>query len=136
MACSVTACWDMRDKNLDYDELRKLTGQMREVSPNYLADYYPLTEYSLKPDAWIAWQYDNPEKGTGVVHAFRRDQNQEGTQALQLHGLDRDAQYVVKNFDGGNEQTLSGAELEDNGLSVELEKPRSAALYSYHKAAK
>lgn len=135
MACSVTACWDMRDKELNYDELRKLTGQMREVSPNYLADYYPLTPYSLKPDAWIAWQYDNPEQGTGVVHAFRRDQNKESTQALHLHGLDRDAQYVVKNLDSGNEQTLSGAELSDNGLSVELANPRSAALLTYRNAA-
>ncbi len=134
MACSVTACWDMRDKNLDYDKLRKLTGQLREVSPNYLADFYPLTPYSLQPDAWIAWQYDNPEKGTGVVHAFRRDQNQESTHSLQLRGLDRDTKYVVKNLDEDSERTLSGAELADKGLSVELTNPRSAAVISYRKA--
>jgi len=133
MACSVTACWDMRDKNLDYDELRRLTGQMRDVSPEFLADFYPLLPYTLKPDVWIAWQYDNPEEGTGVVEAFRRDQNPESTQTLSLRGLEPEAKYVVTNLDTGEEQTASGSELADTGLTVELPKPRSAALITYHK---
>ena len=37
-----------------------------------LGDYYPLTSYSLQPDHWIAWQFNRPETGDGVVQAFRR----------------------------------------------------------------
>ena len=40
--------------------------------PAIFGDYYPLTPYSLDNTAWIAWQFDCPEKGEGLVQAFRR----------------------------------------------------------------
>jgi len=35
-------------------------------------DYYPRTAYSTAGDAIMAWQFDVPERGTGIVQAFRR----------------------------------------------------------------
>jgi hypothetical protein len=29
--------------------------------------------YSLDRKAWIAWQFDCPERGEGAIQAFRRD---------------------------------------------------------------
>jgi alpha-galactosidase len=61
MVCNMIACWDLRDKNLDYEGLRRLFAQFRDVSPNFLGDFYPLTSYSTDPKVWMAWQYDRPE---------------------------------------------------------------------------
>lgn len=133
MACSVTSCWDMRDETLDYDELRRLTQQMREAAPNFLGDYYPLTDYSTDPDVWMAWQYDRPEEGTGVVLAFRRAQNGDPKQVYRLQGLDPQAAYEVRNVDSDRVAKMSGAELADAGLMIELANPRSAALIAYRK---
>lgn len=70
-ACPIINCnWDVR-KHLDFGLLRRLTERWRDLSPYYLGDYYPLTPYSLEPDAWIAWQFDCPEAGKGIVQAFR-----------------------------------------------------------------
>lgn len=134
LACSVTACWDMRDRNLDYDGLRRLTGQLREASPNFLGDYYPLTPYSVASDVWMAWQYDRPEQGTGVVQAFRRQDNSQDKQTFRLHGLDANAQYLVRNVDSDDEIRMTGAELLNRGLTINLPTPRSAALLMYRKA--
>jgi len=133
MACSVTACWDMRRKDLNYDELRRLTAQLREAAPNFLGDFYPLTTYSERPDVWMAWQYDRPEEGTGVVQVFRREKNQQSMQRLLLHGLDPMARFAVRNADADTETIITGAELVENGLPVELPSPRSAALIFYTK---
>jgi alpha-galactosidase len=64
---------DVRVKDLDYAALRRLVEQWRKVAPYYYGDYYPLTPYSLDKTAWIAWQFDCPEQGEGMVQAFRRD---------------------------------------------------------------
>jgi alpha-galactosidase len=135
MACSVTACWDLRREDLDYDELRRLTGQLREAAPNFLGDFHPLTPYSTQANVWMAWQYDRPKEGAGVVQAFRRDDNQQDFQVFQLRGLDSGGMYQVKNADSGSVAEKSGAELMASGLKVELPRPRSAALIFYHKIA-
>jgi alpha-galactosidase len=134
MACSVTACWDMRDRDLDYDGLRRLTSQLRKASPNFLGDYYPLTPYSVDSNVWMAWQYDRPEKGTGVVQAFRRHDNSQVERTFRLHGLDPNAQYLVRNVDADDEIRMTGAELLNHGLTIKLSNPRSAALLMYRKA--
>jgi alpha-galactosidase len=133
MASNVTACWDVRRKDLNYDELRRLTGQLLEASPNFLGDFHPLTPYSVQADDWIAWQYDRPEEGTGVVQAFRRDDNQQASQAYRLKGLDEDSTYEVKNADEKTTAEMSGKELMESGLTIDLPRPRSAALIFYRK---
>ena len=67
-----TACFDVRRTDLDYDMIRRVMGQWREFAEYYYGDYYPLTSYSLENDVWMAWQFDCPELGEGMVQAFRR----------------------------------------------------------------
>jgi alpha-galactosidase len=133
MASNLTACWDVRRKDLNYDKMRLLTSQFREASPSFLGDFYPLTSYSVRPDAWMAWQYDRREKGKGIVQAFRREANSESTQVFELRGLDPDAQYELTIADDGDGAVTTSAELEGATLTVELRKPRSAALIYYRK---
>ncbi len=65
--------WDMRNKGLDYAQARKLIGQWRQVAPYLFGDFYPLTNYSTTNSVWMAWQFDCPERGEGLVQAFRRE---------------------------------------------------------------
>ncbi len=134
MASSVTACWDMRRKDLDYNELRRFTGQLREAAPYFvLGDFYPLTPYSLKGDVWIAWQYNRPNEGTGIVQAFRREGNTETKQSFQLQGLDPAAKYELTVADNTGTPVVAKAELMGSNLTIEMPKPRSAALVFYRK---
>ena len=53
------------------------------------------------PALWLAWQFDVPEKGEGMVQAFRRDKSAFESARFPLAGLDAEARYVVTNLDSG-----------------------------------
>ena len=91
--------WDMRRRDVDYNRLRQLIAQWRQIAPDYFGDYYPLTSYSLEKDAWIAWQFDRPEAGEGVVQAFRHADSSYESARLRLRGLEPNAQYTITNMD-------------------------------------
>src|SRR5439155_22725405 len=75
MGPDVTLSCDARRKDLDRDLLRKLVAEWRQIVLNYFGDFYPLLPYTLANDAWMAWQFDRPEAGQGIEHAFRRAQS-------------------------------------------------------------
>ena len=108
--------------------------EFKQVAECMYGDYYPLTPYSLDERTWIAWQFDVPEEGKGVVQAFRRNKNEEASQVLKLRGLDPAATYEVTSLDGAPAQTRSGKELLEKGLSVEIKDQPGSAIYLYQKA--
>ena len=88
--------------------------------PTIWGDFWPLTPYSLENNVWIAWQFDEPEEGEGVVQAFRRAKSEEATKIFKLVGLDPNARYVVTNLDTEVPTETSGQALMETGLSVEI----------------
>ena len=96
-----------------------------------LADYYPLTPYSRQLDRWIAWQFNRPERGDGVIQAFRRSDCAESRLSLRLSGLDSAARYEVINFDLADRTLAFGRELMGDGLTVEIKGKLGAALITY-----
>jgi alpha-galactosidase len=118
---------------MDYDLARRLFAEYKHVGQHYMDDFYPLLDYSLDLNAWMAWQYDNPESGKGMVQAFRRAENEETSKTLQLRGLDPDANYEIKNFDLDEPIQLSGRDLIEKGLVVEIKKAPGAALIAYKR---
>ncbi|MBM3847022.1 MAG: hypothetical protein FJ405_12150 [Verrucomicrobia bacterium] len=132
MSPSITLCYDMRDTKLNYRVAERLFNELKAVQPNYLGDFYPLTSYSLLNDVWLAWQYDRPESGTGVVQAFRRPASGEHTMTFKLRGLESKARYELENFDGGKE-IRTGRELMQQGVTVTLKEKPGAAVMLYRK---
>jgi alpha-galactosidase len=103
-----------------YDECRK-------VAPLMFGDYYPLTDYSLLPDHWIAWQFHRPDLGESVVQAFRRAEARDETLTVKLHGLDPETRYEVEDFDGGK-SIRTGGELQA-GFTITLKAKPAAAVF-------
>jgi alpha-galactosidase len=126
---SISCGFDLRVKNLDYATLRKLFAQFRELSPNYYGDFYPLTPHTTEKSMWIAWQFDRPEAGQGMIQAFRRAESPFESARLTLHGLDPAAEYEIRDIDRGPLGKKSGKELVEKGLVVAIgEKPGLANL--------
>jgi len=112
---------------------KKAFAECRKIAPLLLfGDYYPLTPYSLRLDQWIAWQFDRPEQGAGVVQAFRRKDNTVARMVFKLQGLEPAAKYTVMNFDGGTE-TRIGKDLASSGLTVDLPNAPAASVITYTK---
>jgi alpha-galactosidase len=99
-----------------------------------LGDYYPLTDYSLQLDQWIAWQFDRPEQGECVFQAFRRAQCTASARTLRLRGLDPAAQYRVTDFDDPGSTMASGRQLMGEGLNVKIGKAPGAVVIMYEMA--
>jgi alpha-galactosidase len=129
-----TACFDMRRRDLDYALLRRVLGQWREFAPNYFGDYYPLTPYSLENTAWIAWQFDRPEAGQGVIQAFRRKESFYESIRVRLRGLEPGAKYAVTDLDRPGAREIAGRELMDSGLSIAIKDQPGSAVIVYRRA--
>ncbi|MHB9130018.1 MAG: alpha-galactosidase [Armatimonadota bacterium] len=120
---------DMRDTGLDYASARKLIEQWRQVAPDFFGDFYPLTSYSMANNVWMAWQFVQPEQGDGVVQAFRRADCGEPAKTFRLNGLDFSAKYEVTNIDMAGSIVISGRDLMEKGLPVEItDKPGAAVI--------
>jgi alpha-galactosidase len=115
-------------------ETKRAYEECRQVAPFLLGDYYPLTPYSIQANDWIAWQFHRPELGGGVVQAFRRDRNEAPTQILRLRGLTPAAKYEISDLDGGKPQKLTGKQLMEAGLALEIPTRPGAAVIFYRKA--
>jgi alpha-galactosidase len=125
---------DMRVREIDYGALRRLISEWREMNANYYGDFYPLTTWSRDDQVWIAWQFDRPEQGEGVVQAFRRDKSSYESARLKLRGLEPTARYAVANLDTPTaRQELTGTDLRDRGLLVEIHSQPAATVISYRK---
>ncbi|MHB8972929.1 MAG: NPCBM/NEW2 domain-containing protein [Pirellulaceae bacterium] len=126
--------WDVRRTDLNYDELRRLVAQWQLLAPNYAGDFYPLTPYSLQRTDWMGWQFDRPEAGEGMVQVFRREGSIYRAADLVLRGLDRTARYTVTNLDVPDQpREMTGAELLDNGLPIEIASRPGAVVFTYRR---
>jgi alpha-galactosidase len=123
--------WDVRRPDLDYGWMRTAVAQWRSVSSDMLADYYPLLPYSSTNESWMAWQFNNPEKGRGFVQAFRRENSAVTAAHLLLHELNANATYTVTNMDSQVTQVRSGKELMSDGLDVELPEKGTSQVITY-----
>ncbi len=109
-------------------------AECRMVAPlMLLGDFYPLTPYSRAVDRWIAWQFNRPEKGDGVVQAFRRPECAEGDVTFRLSGLDPAARYALTDLDREGTTVVGGSELMDEGLRVAVGGAPGAAIVLYEK---
>lgn len=126
-----TACWDMRDDKLDYATLSGLVAKWKEFAPYFLADYYPLSPYTLATHDWIAWQFNDPAKRTGMVQAFRREANGQTTTTYRLHELDPAATYTLHDLNNLPLADAIGSDLMAQGLPITITAQPGATVITY-----
>jgi alpha-galactosidase len=131
VSASMTLCFDMRIKELDYDLLRWLYAEARQINGYYTADFHPLTPYDLREDAWMAWQYHRPDAGDGMIQVFRRPKNGEVTRTFRLGGLDPKAKYEVVDLTRSRRQMMTGSRLMKEGLKLKIADRPGAVTIVY-----
>jgi hypothetical protein len=97
------------------------------------ADLYHL---SLRPDGvhWDGIEYFNPANGQGVVYAFRGSVTAESSHTFHLRGLSAAKKYQLQFHDHtGADRIISGRDLTQNGLTVNLPIPVSSELIFLHE---
>ena len=106
-----------------------------EIKHMFRGDFYPLTPYSTSQKVWIAWQFNRPDLGQGMIQAFRRSENDSTTKKIKLQGLQPDVQYELINFDADSTIKITGHDLMEGGLELDMENcPGSLTIkYRYLK---
>ncbi len=131
----ITACYDMRNENQDFETLRRLYKQWLDISPYYFGDFYPLIPYNPDNDVWMAWQFDRPDLGEGMVQVFRRTDSIYEAARLKLRGLNPNARYAVTNLDSPDEKrNFTGSELMEKGIPVAVKEQPGAVIITYKRA--
>jgi len=129
---SMNTCWDVRNENLPYPQMRTLVEQWKEYGQYYFGDYYTLTSYSLDHSAWIGWQFHDPVKDAGTVQMFRRGESPFDSGQFPLFGLNKSKTYRVTNIDDSSDTTeATGEELMDKGLRITIPVRTSTGFYLY-----
>jgi len=113
---------------------RALLEEYLQIREYFLGDFYPLTEYSLAEDAWMAYQLDRPEAGDGLVVVLKRPRSPFTRAVLQLQGLQSEVEYEVTNLDANETLMRRGQDLREEGLPVELTHNPDSALLRYRRA--
>ncbi len=117
-----------------YDWAKSTLEQYLKLRDFYYGDYYPLTSYSQARDAWMAYQLNRPDLGTGLLVLLRRPESPYETARLPLKGLQAETFYQVHDLDSGRAEEHSGSELLAEGLQVRVAgKPGSTLLFYRRK---
>ncbi len=111
----------------------KLLNEYRSIRHLFKGDFYPLTPCSVSPEVWMAWQFDCPESGEGMVQAFRREKSIYESAVLNLRCLDADARYTVKDVDTHRSNEMTGDELMEGGVVINMPDRPGAVLITYKK---
>lgn len=121
------------DEPFPGEMLRKLMGEEAEVRQYFYGDFYPIVSFSLSDDTWAAWQFDRPDLGEGMVLALRRPNSPFTSLDAPLRGLDPSATYEITSKDTDDTIRLSGSELAEDGLPIEIDEKPGSALFVYRK---
>jgi alpha-galactosidase len=135
-ACpSLNLLFDAREKGLDWDKIRQLCAQWQQVMPYYYGDFYPLMKINRENDAWVAWQFDRPEQGDGIVQGFRRKDSIYESARLKLRGLDPKANYRITRIDRPSQPATeaSGEDLLNKGLPLTIDERPGAVIVKYER---
>ena len=115
----------------EYDRIRQMSALYHRIVPFLSCDYYPLTKPTFEKDDWTVWQYEDPEKGEGVLIALRRSECPLEKANLTLGGLNENAVYTFIDAFNGSTAAYSGKALAQSGLSVEIAEKRGFKVLFY-----
>jgi alpha-galactosidase len=126
-----TTAWTAQQYAVASEEFATYKRFLRPLIRN--ADLYHI---SPRPDGvhWDGIEYFNPANGQGVVYAFRGSVATENSHTFQMRGLSATNQYQLQFHDHtAPDRTISGRDLMQKGLTVNLSIPLSSDLIFLHE---
>ncbi len=126
---------DIRRDDYDFPLATKMVDIWRRASELLLrGDYYPHTPDHRDADRWVAWQFDRPEAGCGLIQGIRLPACPDAVLTIYPQALQPSAIYTFENLETGETLSLKGSDLQRDGFSLSL-PPRSGALWFYRLIA-
>lgn len=99
---------------LDWD-VKGAIEEFKDVREYFSCDFYPIFGCSSDHHAWGGWQFDRPERGDGIIMAFRRDECVLDGATVDLGGIDPEAVYEFYDVDSKQTARIEGKALVKDG---------------------
>ena len=134
MCSALAVTWDINGSSVPLAVMDSLMNDFRRLRPFYYGDYYPLVpNVNITSDSiWMAYQQNRPDRGDGILLAFRRPACPTGKITVKPRGLDPGSRYLLHFEDTGERVIKTGAELMQ-GLILECRDVPGSLLVSYKK---
>ncbi len=133
MAAMLSPSWDIRRDDYDYALANRMIDLWRRASDVILyGDYYPLTRFHRSAREWVAWQFDRPETGCGLVQGVRFPESPDETFTIHPKEICPEATYAFENPETGDARDITGDALNRDGFTFALPR-RSAAIWFYRR---
>lgn len=127
-ALNLSIQWTQKP-DVDYDRVRGSIAEWRSVAEYLMKDMYVLTPWHSENDrtGWTATAWFDPERGSGVLLAFRMEDCPDGECTVRLPFAVSGKKYTLANADSGTEETADGSVL-SAGYTLRLGAPRTSML--------
>ena len=129
-ASSMVTGWNLYSDDFAKDQAQYIYNEYKKIQPCFQGDFYPLSEYTTRPDKWMAYQFHRKDLNAGVAFVFRRPRNSGNTCMISLSGLVDDAAYELIYENNQASSVKTGIELK-KGLSVKINERPGSELISY-----
>jgi len=114
-----------------YEHARELLEEYLLCRPYFYGDFYPLTEYTLAEDTWMAYQLHLPAKDEGLLVVLKRPRSPYKEATFHPRALQPEVRYAFETLDGSVGLGGSGALLMDAGITIELLATPDSVVYRY-----
>jgi alpha-galactosidase len=134
LSAGCAVCWPtLEHPDQEMAWAGKMLAEASLLRPLFQGDFYPLTQYSLSNDVWLAYQLNREDQGDGAALAYRREQAPYPCAILKLQSLERETIYELRHLDSGETREVSGGELMTTGLELKLNHAPDCAIVLYRK---
>ncbi len=123
----------INDNNIDLH--KQVIAEHRSYAHYLTQDYYPLTPFTEEETAWIGWQYNDASDSTGIIQMFKRMESKQDSAVFYLNGLQADTTYRVEDIDTGDFVELTGKQLMQDGIKLNIQTEFDAKIYTYAPVA-
>jgi alpha-galactosidase len=125
--------WNPFTPDFNSEQAQLVLDEFRQVRSLFLADFYPLTPYSIADSTWCIYQFHDPVEDRGMVLAFRRHEAVESVMSVALMALDNTHLYRVEQSNENlekSESQMSGNEL-SNKMTFSIPTKPGSILMKY-----
>lgn len=132
MTMGIAGDFDAFNPDFDFDQARASIDEVCSLQKDWEGDFYGLTEPTLDPATWAAWQLHHADHGFALF--FRRS-SAAAEQVFALRGLDPEKRYDLTFSDERRRlslASLTGRELAA-GLAVAIPDENTSLLLRYRE---
>lgn len=125
--------YDQNDLKVEFTKhirpfIEKIFCEYKQVRHLYSENFAAHSCFDADPYSWCCYEFYNDERTQSVLHVFRRRFSDLRSADYIIEGVNQAFDYIVSDMDG-NSYEITGKNLKENGLHVEINAKAQSKMY-------